>query len=122
MEKQDFNDKKFWQKLTDYAKTAGQKTIYTALLLYYAFRRKETPNWAKGVVVGALGYFISPIDAIPDLTPFLGYTDDLGVMMMGLVTISAYINDEVRGNAKKQLEKWFKNPDEELITEIDSKL
>lgn len=119
---QDLNDKKLWQKITDYAKTAGQKTVYSALLLYYAFRRKETPNWAKGVVVGALGYFISPIDGIPDLTPFLGYTDDLGVMMMGLVTISAYINEEVRSKAKKHLEKWFKNPNEELITEIDSKL
>lgn len=122
MEKQDFNDKKFWQKLTEYAKVAGQKTVYTALLLYFAFRRKETPNWAKGIVVGALGYFVSPIDAIPDLTPFLGYTDDLGVMMMGLVTISAYINDEVRKSAKEQLEKWFGKPDEELIAEIDSQL
>ena len=122
MEEQKIDEKKFWQKLTNYAKTAGQKTVYTALLLYYSFRRKETPRWAKGVVIGALGYFVSPIDGIPDLTPFLGYTDDLGVMMLGLVTISAYINEEVRKNAKEQLQKWFGSADEELMAEVDSQL
>lgn len=122
MEQQEFSDKKFWQKLTDYAKTAGQKTVYTALLLFYAFKRKETPRWAKGVVIGALGYFVSPIDGIPDLTPFLGYTDDLGVMMVGLVTISGYINDEVKNKSKETLNKWFGSPDDEILAEVDSKL
>lgn len=122
MEQQEFSDKKFWQKLTDYAKTAGQKTVYTALLLFYAFKRKETPRWAKGVVIGALGYFVSPIDGIPDLTPFLGYTDDLGVMMLGLVTISGYINDEVKNKSKETLNKWFGSPDDEILAEVDSKL
>ena len=122
MKQQELDEKKFWQKVKEYAKTAGQKTVYSALLLYYAFKRKETPRWAKGVVIGALGYFISPIDGIPDLTPFLGYTDDLGVMMMGLVTISAYINEEVRTKAKHQIQKWFGTPNEELMAEVDSKL
>ena len=122
MEQQEFSDKKFWQKLTNYAKTAGQKTVYTALLLFYAFKRKETPRWAKGVVIGALGYFVSPIDGIPDLTPFLGYTDDLGVMMVGLVTISGYINDEVKNKSKETLNKWFGSPDDEILAEVDSKL
>ena len=35
----------------------------------------------KSVVVAALLYFIFPIDAIPDITPFIGYLDDLGVIM-----------------------------------------
>ncbi len=36
----------------------------------------------KALVVGALLYFINPLDVIPDITPFLGFTDDLGVIYL----------------------------------------
>ena len=117
-----FEEKKFWNKLTNYAKAAGQKTVYTGLLLYYAFRREDTPRWAKGTVMGALTYSVSPIDRVPDVTPFLGYTDDFSVMVFALVTISAYINQEVRAKAKLQLETWFGKPDEEILAEVDEKI
>ena len=119
---QPFEEKKFWQKIADNFKAAGMKTIYVALLLFFAFRRKETPKWAKGIVVGALGYFLSPIDGIPDLTPFIGYTDDIGVMMLALGTISVYVNEEVKENAKNQLLRWFPQPDEEAIADIEKDL
>jgi uncharacterized membrane protein YkvA (DUF1232 family) len=72
--------------------------------------------------LGALAYFISPIDFIPDLTPFLGFTDDLGILGMGLVAIAAYINDDVRKNARERLSKWFKNYKESDLREVDDKL
>lgn len=34
----------------------------------------------KAIVVGTLIYFINPLDVIPDLTPFLGFTDDLSLV------------------------------------------
>ncbi|MDP2364566.1 MAG: DUF1232 domain-containing protein, partial [Ignavibacteria bacterium] len=34
----------------------------------------------KAIVVMGLVYFISPIDTIPDIAPFIGYLDDLGVI------------------------------------------
>jgi uncharacterized membrane protein YkvA (DUF1232 family) len=74
------------------------------------------------VVLGALGYFLSPIDAIPDLTPFLGYTDDLGVLSFGLVLIAGYINEEVRGSARKQMTKWFGKINENELDEVDDSL
>ena len=117
-----FDPTQLWRKISQNAKNAGIRTIYVALLLYYSFRRKETPRWAKGIVLGALGYFLSPIDNIPDLTPFLGYTDDLGVMMFALITISAFINDSVKQKAQTQLKKWFPTPDEEVIADVNSKL
>ena len=67
-----------------------------ALLLYYAYRRRDTPLWAKNIVLGTLGYFLSPIDIIPDLTPLLGYTDDAGVLAFGLVIISSYVASSVK--------------------------
>ena len=37
--------------------------------------------YRKSVVVAALIYFISPFDAIPDLTPVVGFLDDMGVIL-----------------------------------------
>ena len=117
-----FSEKNLWKKITGFAKQAGIQTVYSALLLYYAFKRKETPRWAKNVVIGVLGYFLAPIDGIPDLTPFIGYTDDIGVLTFGLVTIAAYVNKEVKDNAKQRLGKWFGNYDSKLLDEVDQKV
>ena len=117
-----FSENKFWKKIAHFAKQAGVKTVYSALLLFYAYRRKETPTWAKSIVLGTLGYFLAPFDALPDLTPIIGYTDDLGVLSFGLVTIACYINEGVRTNARKQLGRWFKDYAEEDLLEVDSKL
>lgn len=117
-----FSEIKLWSKLTKYAKEAGTKTVYTALLLYYAYKRGDTPAWAKRVVIGVLGYFISPIDVLPDLTPLIGYTDDIGVLSFGLVTIACYVNDEVKANARQQLDKWFGDYDEEDLNDVDEQL
>lgn len=117
-----FTENSFWNKIKDFARQAGLKTAYSGLLLFYAYKRKDTPAWAKRLVLGVLGYFIAPIDALPDLTPLVGYTDDLGVLTFGLVTIACYVNDEVKGNARTQLTKWFGEYNEEELAEVDKQL
>jgi len=117
-----FSEKKFWSKLKRFARKAGVKVVYSALLLYYAYRRKETPAWAKRMIFGVLGYFISPIDLIPDLGPIIGYTDDFAVLAMGIVVVAVYINGEVKTKARKQLRRWFGEINEEDIREVESKL
>lgn len=96
--------------------------LYSALLMYYAFRRSDTPAWAKRIVMGAFVYLFSPIDAIPDLAPIIGYTDDLGVLTYGLVMIAAYINQEVRTSARHTLRDWIGDAEESLLTRIDQML
>ena len=105
--KKEFSESKFWNKITKYAKKAGLKVVYTALLLFYAFKRPETPFWAKSIITGVLGYLISPIDFIPDLTPVLGYTDDMAMLGFGLATVAVYINAQVKENAKQKITSWF---------------
>jgi uncharacterized membrane protein YkvA (DUF1232 family) len=92
------------------------------MLMYYAFRRKETPAFARGIIFGILGYFLAPIDAIPDLTPVIGYTDDLGVLSFGLVAIASYINDDVRIKARKAVQKIFKEIDLTILQTVDKTL
>jgi len=100
----------------------GAQLIYAALLLFYAYQEPHTPGWAKSTIIGAIGYLLSPIDSIPDLTPFIGFTDDMGVVMFGLVTIACYINDEIRSKAKAKLLKLIPNVKEEVISFVDKRL
>lgn len=100
----------------------GVKLVYSALLLFYAYNRSDTPRWAKNIILGALTYLLSPIDSIPDLTPFIGFTDDIGVLSFGLVTIACYIDQDVRSAAKERVTKLFGTVDEEDLLEVDAKL
>ena len=120
--KKQFSENSFWKKLKRQASKAGVKVVYTALLLYHAYLRSDTPYWAKSIVLGTLGYLLSPIDALPDLTPFVGYTDDLGVMSVALVAISAYINADVRSKAREQLTKWFPKYEPQDLQSVDDKI
>lgn len=104
------------------ARNIGEQTIYVVMLMYHAYKRKETPFWARNIIMASIAYFLSPFDSIPDLTPFLGFTDDLSVMMFGLVSIACFINDEVRTEAKGSLAKVFPTYNEALLAEVDKQL
>ena len=103
----DFSDDGFWSKVVKYAKAAGKEVIEKALWLYYAAQNPQTPAWAKTTIYGALGYFILPIDAIPDVLPAAGYTDDLGVIAAAITAGSMYINDDVEQQAAQKARDWF---------------
>ena len=103
-----YTESNFWQKILRFAKSAGREVIEKALWLHYAAQNPATPLWAKATIYGALGYFISPVDAIPDLLPMLGYSDDLGVLAAAVVTVSMYITQEVKAQASAKLHSWFK--------------
>lgn len=103
----DYSEDGFWNKVKNFAKAAGSEVIEKVLQLYYTMQLPATPIWAKTVIVGALGYFISPIDAIPDAIPVVGYADDLGVMVAALAMVSTYVTDEVKAKAKAKLADWF---------------
>ncbi|WP_245904479.1 YkvA family protein [Billgrantia lactosivorans] len=102
-----YSDEGFWKKVTKYAKKAGEKTLSPAMKLYYSAQDPDTPTWAKTTMYGALGYFISPVDAIPDLTPVLGYTDDIGILVGAIGVVAAHIKDEHAEKAKETLLRWF---------------
>lgn len=117
-----FSENAFFSKLANFGRSLGTKTVYTSLLLYYAYKRKDTPSWAKRIVLGALGYLVVPLDVIPDLSPFIGYTDDIGILSFALVTVAAYVNDEVKEKARKQLVKWIPRSNAKDIEEVEKQL
>ena len=108
-----YSEEGFRDKLKRYAKTAGKEVVEKALFLYYAAQEEKAPAWAKATIAAALGYFIVPLDAITDLTPAVGYADDLGVLVLAVAAVAAYINDDVKGKARKRMKQWFGEEEEE---------
>ena len=102
-----YSDDGFWDKIKNYAKVAGEGVLEPALKMYYAALDADTPTWAKATIFAALGYFISPVDAIPDIVPVVGYSDDLGVLVAALAATAMHIKDEHVRKAKETLARWF---------------
>jgi uncharacterized membrane protein YkvA (DUF1232 family) len=115
-----FSEEKFWNKVQKLSKKAGTSVVYAVLLLYYTLQKPEVPIKVKATIVGALGYFILPLDIIPDLAVGVGYADDLSVVLFALVQVALYVDDKIKLQAKRKLKDLFgENVD---TTEIDNKL
>lgn len=112
-----FSKKEFAEKLSRIAKRAGAKLVYAALILYYTLQSDKVSKSDKAIIIGALGYMISPLDVIPDAIPIAGLTDDLAVLLYVLKKIWVDVDPEVKERAKERLSKWF---DEDEIQEIDT--
>ncbi len=102
-----YSDDDFWDKAKKFAKKAGESVLEPALKMYYAAKDDDTPVWAKTTIFGALGYFILPIDAIPDVLPGVGFTDDLAVLAAAVAAVAAHIKDAHVDEARETLRRWF---------------
>ncbi len=91
--------------------------VYAAFILYYTLQSDKISIKDKAIIVGALGYLISPLDVIPDAIPIAGLGDDLAVLVYVLNKVWGNVSDEIKEKAKAKLTKWF---DEDEIKEIDT--
>lgn len=105
--KDNFSVKSFTEKIGRIAKRAGSKLVYASLLLYYTLESKNISTKEKAVIIGALGYLISPLDLVPDAIPLAGLGDDLAVLMYVLQRVWSGIDDEIKGKARAKLVQWF---------------
>ncbi|CAI9393312.1 YkvA family protein [Niallia sp. Sow4_A1] len=115
-----YSEEKFWKKLARFGKKAGSSVVYAVLLLYYTLQKPNVPKKVKATIIGALGYFILPIDLIPDFLVGIGYTDDLGALGIALLQVAMYIDDDIKSKARTKLAEWFGNKVD--TTDIDKKL
>ncbi|WP_248308670.1 YkvA family protein [Bosea sp. 124] len=73
------------------------------LAAWICARDPATPRRVRLTLLAALGYFVLPIDAIPDIMPILGFTDDAAVIAAALAAVAGSITVEHREKAKQSL-------------------
>jgi uncharacterized membrane protein YkvA (DUF1232 family) len=92
----------FWRTLRGIA--ARVPFAEDLLAAYYCAFDRETPLAVKASLVGALAYFVLPVDAMPDVLPVLGFTDDAAVLATAIKLVSSHIRPEHRAAAKDRLD------------------
>lgn len=114
--KDNYTSSGFIDKISHIAKRAGAKLVYVALILYYTLQSDNVSIKDKAIIIGALGYLISPLDVIPDAIPIAGLGDDLAVLMYVLNKVWVEVPEDVRAKAHAKLSKWF---DDDEMSEAD---
>ena len=110
-----FSNSEFVEKIARIAKRAGAKLVYVALILYYTLQSDKVSTTDKAIIIGALGYMISPLDVLPDAIPIVGLTDDLAGLLYVLKKVWGNVEPDIKDKAMQKLTKWF---DQEEIAEI----
>jgi uncharacterized membrane protein YkvA (DUF1232 family) len=94
--------RRFWRKLGRYA--AVIPFAEDLLAAYYCAFDRETPHSVRAVLVGTLAYFVVPIDAVPDILPALGFTDDAAVLAGAIKFVAGHIKPVHREAARTKLD------------------
>ena len=117
-----YNESSLFRKIRRFAGVAGSKVIYPVLLLYYVMIDGKTSLVTKMSIAAALGYFIFPLDALPDLTPIIGYGDDFAILVFTLSRISSSVTYEIKEKARTRIAEWFPEINEADFSKIENEI
>lgn len=93
----------FWRKLgASAARIPFAEEVTSA---YYCALDRKTPLRVRALLFGALAYFLLPTDAMPDLMPALGFTDDAAVLATALNLLAGHISPAHRAAAQAALSR-----------------
>lgn len=99
-----YSDKKFLGKMKGLGGGLGYKALHAATTLYVALKSPDMPKANKLIMLGALGYFIFPLDLVADFLPLAGLTDDTFVILAALAKVYSSITDEMKIEADEWIE------------------
>ncbi len=99
----DFDKDAFLKKVR---KTIGKVPFSRDVVaMYYCLLDPNTPLWVKATIISALVYFVCPTDAIPDIIPLTGYTDDASIIATAMATIRTYLSQDHLDQANKYFDR-----------------
>lgn len=105
-----YKESSFKNKLLRVLASIGKAAANEMLSLYYLVKDKDT-NLSlkeKAMVIGALGYFVFPMDLIPDVfLAAVGFSDDIAVAMLVLNILKKKITPEIQEKARKKTNELF---------------
>src|SRR4051812_11453483 len=93
--------REFWRK----ARRVAARLPFAEDLLaaYYCAFDRATPVQVKAALIGALAYFVLPLDAVPDVLPGVGFTDDAAVLLTALRMVAGHLRPEHHAAARVAL-------------------
>ena len=107
-----YDAEKFRRKLRRTVKRLGAKAVYYALILFYALQDPQISRKDKGIIIGALGYFLLPFDLVPDFLPAIGFTDDIAALGLAIYKVWNCITPLVKSQAEAKVYEWFGDVDQ----------
>jgi|SRR5262245_53499446 len=93
--------REFWPKFKRFA--AGLPFAEDLVTVYFCAFDRETPRRVQVALIGALAYFVLPFDFVPDMLPFIGFTDDAAVLATAIRLVSVHIRPQHREAARRVL-------------------
>ncbi len=103
-----YSDEKFINKAKKMGKGLGNKAFHAAATLFVALKSGDMPKKDKLIILGALGYFIFPIDIVADLLPVIGLSDDAFIIIAALTKVYGSITDEMKEDGRALVERFSK--------------
>ncbi len=91
----------FWRTLKKAARSIPFMDEVVAA--YFCAVDPQTPGRVRAILLGALAYFVLPVDAIPDFLFGVGFTDDAAVLLAAITTVRAHISDQHRAAARQAM-------------------
>jgi len=104
---QHYNAAALWEKVRSVAGKVSEGVLTRALALYYTLQDEDTPKWAKLTIMGALGYFVLPADAVLDALPVVGLADDAAVLAAAAATVMAHVKQLHMMKARAVMDAWL---------------
>ena len=97
------DERRFWRKVRRVV--ARVPFVEDLLAAYFCAIDRDTPTYVRGVLLGAVAYFVLPADMIPDVLAPLGFTDDASVIAAAIAAVGSHLQPRHRDQARGRLEK-----------------
>ena len=93
----------FWPKIASFA--AAVPFAEQALAAWYCAFDRETSPRVRYILIGALAYFVMPVDAVPDVLPLFGFADDASLLSAALLAVGSAMTAAHREAARQALDR-----------------
>ena len=92
-----------WERLKRWARALERE----GLTLWFCCRHPGMPLLPKLLALLVVGYFLSPIDLIPDFIPVLGYLDELILLPVSIYLILKLVPEPVSNECRAAANVWI---------------
>lgn len=108
-----YSESDFEDKIRSFGKKLGGKICGEFFFLRDLVKDKNSPLYTTKkqllpIIIGVLGYFILPVDVIPDFIPVAGLSDDALALATVIKLLSGKEFEPFRTKAKEEVNNLFK--------------